>query len=80
MILAAEPGSCVFAGLQEGTTLATFREALAYHGSVEACLHRVEVAAGDCLFIPAGTVHAIGEGILLAEVQQSSDLTYRLFD
>ena len=47
---------------------------------MEACLHRLPVKPGDCVFIPAGTVHAIGEGVLLAEVQQSSDLTFRLFD
>jgi mannose-6-phosphate isomerase len=79
MILAADPGSCVYAGLRPGTTVDTLRQAI-QRGAVEACLHRIEVASGDCLFIPAGTVHAISEGILLAEVQQSSDLTFRLFD
>lgn len=79
VILAAEAGSCVFAGLRPGTDSQTLRRAIE-RGSVEACLNRVEVTAGDCLLIPAGTVHAIGEGILVAEVQQSSDLTFRLFD
>ncbi|HEY2252605.1 MAG TPA: type I phosphomannose isomerase catalytic subunit, partial [Planctomycetaceae bacterium] len=79
VILAAEKGSCVFAGLRPGLTETELRLALS-QGAVEQCLHRHEVAEGDFLFIPAGTVHAIGEGILLAEVQQSSDLTFRLFD
>jgi len=43
-------------------------------------LHSFEARAGDCIFIPAGTVHAIGAGLLVAEIQQSSDVTYRLFD
>lgn len=79
VILAARPESCVYAGLQPGVDEAILRRAVA-QGTVEQCLNRVPVAAGDCLFIPAGTVHAIGEGILLAEVQQASDLTFRLFD
>jgi mannose-6-phosphate isomerase len=79
VILAAEPGSCVYAGLNPSVDEPALREAL-QNGTVEQCLHRLEVTAGDCLFIPAGTVHAIGEGILLAEVQQASDLTFRLFD
>jgi mannose-6-phosphate isomerase len=79
VILAAEPASCVYAGLNPGVTRESLAAALD-SGAVEQCLHRVPVAAGDCLFIPAGTVHAIGEGVLLAEVQQSSDVTYRLFD
>lgn len=79
VILEAEPGSCVFAGLKSGVTrqqLSTAIEA----GEVESCLHRLPVKTGDCVFIPAGTVHALGEGVVLAEVQQSSDLTFRLFD
>lgn len=79
VILAAEPGSVVYAGLKPGINEHALRDAL-IAGTVEECLHREEVATGDCLFIPAGTVHAIGEGILLAEVQQSSDVTFRLFD
>lgn len=79
VVLAAEAGSCVYAGLKPGVDELALRAAIA-KGGVEQCLHRVEVTTGDCLFIPAGTVHAIGEGILLAEVQQSSDLTFRLFD
>src|SRR5262249_13191563 len=49
-------------------------------GSVGSCLHRFEPRPGDCVFLPAGTVHAVGGGVLLAEVQQTSDATFRLFD
>jgi mannose-6-phosphate isomerase len=79
VILAAEPESAIYAGLKNGVNEAALRSALA-RGTVEECLNRLSVKAGDCLYIPAGTVHAIGEGVLLAEVQQSSDLTFRLFD
>jgi len=79
VILATEPQSCIYAGLKAGVDEAALRAAIAT-GSVEECLNRVQVVPGDCIFIPAGAVHAIGEGILLAEVQQSSDITFRLFD
>ena len=79
VIIDAEPGSRVYAGLKEGVTADKMRAAIAA-GKLEDCLHSFEVFVGDCIFIPAGTVHAIGEGILLAEVQQSSDMTFRLYD
>jgi mannose-6-phosphate isomerase len=79
VILSAEPGSRIYAGLRPGVDAAALRDALA-RGTVEDCLHSLEVQAGDCYFIPAGTVHALAEGIVLAEVQQSSDLTFRLYD
>ena len=49
-------------------------------GTCEKLLHHFQPKAGDCLFIPAGTVHALGAGLLVAEVQQSSDTTFRLYD
>lgn len=79
VIIAAEPGSRIFAGLKPDVDCESLTRAL-QAGTVEDCLHQIEVAPGDCVFIPAGTVHAIGEGVLLAEVQQSSDLTFRLHD
>ncbi len=79
VILSAEPGSRVYAGLKPEINEPALREALASN-RLEDCLHSFEVKAGDCVFIPAGTVHAISEGILLAEVQQQSDLTFRLHD
>ncbi len=48
--------------------------------TTELCLHEILPQAGDCIFLPAGTVHAIGAGLLLAEIQQASDTTYRLYD
>lgn len=78
-VLHAEEGAEIVYGLRSGTTRATFREALA-GGRVGDCLHRLPVQAGDAILIEAGTVHAILEGIVLAEVQQSSNVTYRLYD
>lgn len=79
VIIAADPGSRIYAGLKARVDQAALLRSLA-EGTVEQCLHAFEVHAGDVIFIPAGTVHAIGEGVLLAEVQQSSDITFRLFD
>lgn len=79
IILEAEPGSRIFAGLQPGTTRAQFQHALETNRLAE-CLHSQPVSPGECYLIPAGTVHAIGEGVLIAEIQQSSDLTFRLHD
>ncbi len=79
VVLAAEAGACVYAGLAVGTTQSAFAAAL-QAGRGEQFLHRVEVQVGDCFFIPAGACHAIGAGLLMAEIQQSSDTTYRLFD
>ena len=79
VILHAEAGARLWSGLKEGVTEEQVRSALEQQ-TLEDLLHAVEVKSGDCVFIPAGTVHAIGEGILLAEVQQSSDLTFRYYD
>lgn len=78
-VLHAEPGAEVVVGLKPGTGLAELRQAVA-DGRVEACLNRIPVHAGDSVLVPAGTVHAILPGVVLAEVQQSSDVTYRLYD
>ncbi|MCA9117326.1 MAG: class I mannose-6-phosphate isomerase [Planctomycetaceae bacterium] len=79
VILDARPDSRLYCGLKSGIDREQLREAID-SGTVADCLHEVPARRGDCLFIPAGTVHAIGGGILLAEVQQSSDLTFRLDD
>ena len=63
----------------EGATKDEFRELLE-KGQLEKCLRRVEVRPGDIVYLPAGTVHAIGRGIVLAEIQQNSDTTYRVYD
>ena len=79
VIVHAEPGAVLYAGLKRGTTPEALRTA-SEAGTVADLLHRFEVNPGDCVFIPAGTVHAIGAGVVLAEIQQSSDLTFRLYD
>lgn len=79
VVLAAEPGSAIYAGLAPGVDRAALARAAA-DGTIEQCLHKFEPRVGDCVFIPAGTVHALGAGLVIAEVQQSSDVTYRLFD
>ncbi len=79
VILAAEPGSKLYAGLKRGIDRPTLERELA-HGKCDVCLHEFEPKVGDCVLIEAGTVHALGAGLLVAEIQQSSDTTYRLFD
>lgn len=78
-VVHARAGAEVFAGLQGGATKETFRRKIT-DGTVEDCLNRVPVSEGDAIFIPAGTAHTIGAGSVLCEVQQHSDLTYRVFD
>jgi mannose-6-phosphate isomerase len=78
-VLSAEPGSRVYAGLRDGVERTALESAIA-HGQAENCLHSFETAPGDCVLVPAGTVHALGAGLLVAEIQQSSDTTFRLFD
>ncbi len=79
VILEAQPGAMLTCGLRAGATVETFAEAVAA-GKTEAQLREVPVRPGDVFFLPAGLVHAIGAGILLAEIQQNSDLTYRVYD
>ena len=79
VILQSGPGAKLFIGFKEGVTREMYVDAVA-NGTVDELLNEVPVQPGDAFFIPAGTVHAIGEGIVLAEVQQTSDLTYRIFD
>src|SRR5205807_3294847 len=78
-VLDAAPGSRIYAGLLPGMDEARLRAALAM-GTVAEYLHFFEPRAGDGVFLPAGTVHAVGGGVLMAEVQQTSDATFRLFD
>ena len=79
VILDAEPGSVIYAGLKRGfDRRALEREVV--RGTTHLCLNKFEPQVGDCVFLPAGTVHALGAGLLIAEIQQASDTTYRLFD
>lgn len=79
VVVHAEPGSFIYAGLRRGVTREEFAAAVAAD-AVEPLLHRFAARPGDCIFIPAGTVHAIGAGVLMAEVQQMSDATFRVYD
>ena len=79
VIIHTEPGSKIYAGLKTGVTREQFAAGMA-SGDVEPLLHAFEAKPGDCVMIPAGTVHAIGAGIVLAEIQQMSDATFRVFD
>lgn len=79
VILAAEPHSRLSVGLKPGVDRATLERHLAT-GTVEKCLHSIPARVGDVISVPAGTVHAIGAGVALAEIQQPSDVTFRLFD
>lgn len=79
IIIDAEPDSLIYAGLKSDVTAERFRAAIA-SGQVEPLLHRFSPRPGDCILIEAGTVHAIGAGVLLAEIQQMSDATFRIHD
>jgi len=78
-VLRANPGAQVALGLKPGVTLDDFRRAIA-ETRAEELLNWVEVHAGDMLYVAAGTVHTIGGGMVLVETQQTSDVTYRLYD
>jgi mannose-6-phosphate isomerase len=80
VILHADRGSLLYAGLREGVDEACLRRALADGQAVAGCLHSFTPRPGDCVFLRAGTVHALGAGVMLFEVQQTSDITYRLYD
>jgi mannose-6-phosphate isomerase len=78
-ILSAKPGAKLIYDVIPGTNPEIFAQAVK-ENQIANCLKSVEVFTGDTLNIPAGLIHAIGEGIVLAEIQQNSDTTYRVFD
>jgi len=78
-VLDAAPGAKIYKGLSDGVGVRDLLQGLET-GTVEDLLHSFEPTAGDVIYLPAGTVHAIGAGVLLFEVQQNSDTTYRLYD
>lgn len=75
----ATPEADLFVGLKQGVTRAEFERRIS-DGSVAECFHRVPVRPGDAMFLPSGRVHAIGSGLVIFEIQQNSDTTYRVFD
>ena len=78
-VLEAEPGATVACGLAPGATVEQMSAAIA-NGTMENLLNHLPVKKGDMVFVDAGTVHAIGPGATLLEIQQTSDITYRLYD
>jgi mannose-6-phosphate isomerase len=78
-VIAAQPGACIYAGFQEQLTPESYAQKVA-DGTILDSIAKHEVHAGDVFYLPAGRIHAIGKGVLLAEVQQTSDITYRIYD
>ncbi len=74
-----DPGAKLYHGLKAGATRDAFAQAI-QNGAVDALVNALPVKAGDCFYLPSGTVHALGAGILVAEVQTPSDTTFRVFD
>ncbi|HEY6563892.1 MAG TPA: type I phosphomannose isomerase catalytic subunit [Pirellulaceae bacterium] len=79
VVLSAEPSSRIYAGLRPGIDRQQFVTAIR-EGRVETTLHAFHPRNGDCVFLPSGIMHALGGGLLVAEIQQSSDATFRVFD
>lgn len=75
----ARPGAEVLVGLKSSVTRESFKHAIA-EGTAEDCLERIPLRPGDAVFVPAGTAHTIGPGLVLCEIQEQSDLTYRVYD
>jgi len=74
-----EPDARIFAGLKQGVSSEAFATALA-DGNVADCVHSIIPKMGDSLYVPSGRLHALGRGLLIYEIQQNSDTTYRVFD
>lgn len=75
----ARPGAEVLVGLKAGVDRERFEQSIS-DGTAEGCLERIAMSAGDAIFVPAGTAHTIGAGLVLCEIQEHSDLTYRVYD
>ncbi|NLI89612.1 MAG: class I mannose-6-phosphate isomerase [Epulopiscium sp.] len=78
-VLDTKPGASLIYGLKEGMTKEEFTKAVE-EGNIKDTLNEIEVKPGDVIFIPAGTVHALLDGVMIAEIQQNSNVTYRLYD
>ena len=78
-MLKAEPGAQIGFGLKPGATREQFAHAIE-EVRAEQLLNWIDVHAGDMIYVDAGTVHAIGPGVILLETQQNSDITFRLYD
>lgn len=78
-VLASDPGGVIYLGLKRGIDKTVLQRELVT-GNLVSCLQRHEPKAGETYFVPAGTVHALGGGVMVLEVQQTSDATFRLYD
>lgn len=78
-IAEASPGAKLYVGLKAGVTRVDFQSAIT-NGTVDQVVHAITPQKGDSIFIPSGRLHAIGAGLLIYEIQQNSDTTYRIFD
>lgn len=79
IVLHAERTARIYAGLKPGVTRCEFQSRIE-SGTVLECMHSFQPQPGDCVWLPAGSVHTAGGGLIFAEIQQSSDATFRLFD
>jgi mannose-6-phosphate isomerase len=79
VVLSAEPNAEIIYGFKAGVTRESFARAIAEERTSD-LLHRLPVKAGDVVFVPAGSIHALGPGVIVAEIQQNSDTTYRIYD
>lgn len=78
-VVQATPEGCIFKGIKEGVTPEQYRKAIE-EGGVEDLMIKIPVKPGDCHYLPSGTCHALGAGVLVAEVQTPSDTTFRVYD
>ena len=78
-VVDCEPGAYLYCGLSRDTSKDEIRERI-QNNTITEILNKVEVKKGDCVFVKAGTIHAIGSGILICEIQQNSNCTYRMYD
>jgi mannose-6-phosphate isomerase len=79
VVLHAQPGAEIIFGFKPGATRERFARAIA-EGRTEEWLHHLPVDVGDVVFVPSGMIHALGPGLIIAEIQQNSDVTYRVYD
>ncbi len=78
-VVQADPGARLVIGFKPGVTLKQYHQSMV-DNTITSLLNEIPVSAGDAFFIPPGLVHAIGSGVVLAEIQQTSDVTYRIYD
>jgi len=80
-VLEAQPDSHLIAGLKRGVTRQQFEQAIQHGGAAfQKCFHRFPIHTGESLFVPSGRLHAIDAGLVIVEIQQNSDTTYRVYD